>query len=72
MHDIRVEQRRVLGNYPDILTQAFQLHLVDVLVIDEDLPRCRVVEAVEKAEDGGFTAARGTDNGDFLAGRDGE
>jgi hypothetical protein len=72
MHNIRVEERRILGYDPDMLSEVVERDGVDVLVVDEDATRGGVVEPVEKTEDGGFAAPRGADYGDFGAGGDGE
>jgi hypothetical protein len=67
VHDIRVEERRVLRNDSDALSNAFQLHLVDVLIVDEYSAGVWVIESIEKPQDCGFSASRGPYYGDLLA-----
>lgn len=70
--DCVVEQRCVLGHDADCFAQAFERDVADVLAVNEDAAFLGVVVAEEEAEDGGFSAAGGTDDGDLLAGGDGE
>ncbi|KAF9072911.1 hypothetical protein BDP27DRAFT_1319623 [Rhodocollybia butyracea] len=51
MHNMRVEQRRILWNNANGIPQACNLHLHDILVSDEDLPGGGIVETEEKPED---------------------
>jgi hypothetical protein len=41
-----MEQWSVLGHHPNISSQALQLQIVDVLIIDEYLASNRIVETV--------------------------
>lgn len=72
VHDIGMEQRSILWHDTNRLSKGFQLHILDVLAIDQDFTALRVVEAEEQSENRRFTTSRGSDDGDFFTGRDGK
>lgn len=72
VHDVAVEERRLLRYDAHFLPQALELDVSQLLVVDEDSTPGGLVEAEEEAEDCRFAAAGGTDDGDLLAGGDGE
>jgi hypothetical protein len=41
-----MEQRRVLGNHPDALSQALHLQVVDILIVNQDSACQWIVEPV--------------------------
>lgn len=61
-----------MGHDADCRAQRLELDVGDVLAIDEDAPRGRVVEPEEQPEDGRLAAARGSDERDPGPGGDGE
>ena len=53
-----MEERRVLRDDADALSQGFHRHgLADILVVDEYLTGAGLVETVQEAEDGRLAAA---------------
>jgi hypothetical protein len=67
-----MEQRSILWHDTNRLAKGFQLHLLDILAVDQDPTALRVVEAEEQSEYRGFTTSRGPDDGDLFTGRDGK
>ena len=65
-----VEQHGVLRDDADRRAQAGLRDLGDVLAVDGDAPRGRVVEAIEQAADGRLAGARRADDGAAGARRD--
>src|SRR5207245_5416191 len=65
-----VEQDRVLRDDADSRTEAPLADFRDVLSVDQDAARRRVVEAIEQASDGRFAGARWPDDGAARACRD--
>lgn len=72
MPDVRVEERRILRYGADGFSQRGNLNIANVLTIDEDTTRPWIVKAEEKTENCRLATAGGTNDGDFLTGRDGE
>ena len=72
MFDCVVEEGCVLGYDSDAFAEGFELDITNVLAVDCDAAGLDIVEAEEEAEDGGFSAAGGADDGDFLACWNGE
>lgn len=61
-----------MGHDADCRAQRLELDVGDVLAIDEDAPRGRVVEPEEQPEDGRLAAAGRPDERYLLARRDRE
>ena len=57
---------------PNRSSHAFECDVINWLPINEYSTRGRSVESIEESEDGGLSTSRGTDNGHFLSGGDGE
>ena len=68
MHDIGMEEWRVLRNHSDTLPHTFQCHLTDILIVDEDSSRIGFVKAEEETKYCRFAATGGSDDGDLFAG----
>ena len=62
----------VLSARVGAFAEGFELDITNVLAVDCDAAGLDIVEAEEEAEDGGFSAAGGADDGDFLACWNGE
>jgi hypothetical protein len=65
--DSVVKQWRVLWYDTNRFAQAFERHVANVLAVDKDTAFLGVVVSEEQAQDGGFSAAGGTDDGNLLA-----
>lgn len=72
VHDIRMEQRRILRDHANSLSEGIQLNLGDVLSVDKNPAGGGLVEPVKQTEDGRLAASGWTDDGNLLARRDGE
>ena len=62
------EEEAFLEDEADFAAQLGQVEGFEVYAVDEDPPVDGVVEAGDEAEQGGFTAADGADDGDAFAG----
>jgi len=67
-----VEQWGILRDDPNRSSHALECDIINWLPINEYSTRGGSVESIEEPEDGGLPASRGTDNGHFLSGGDGE
>ena len=67
-----MEQWRVLWDDPNCSSHAFEGDVINWLPVDEYSTRVGSVESIEESKDGGLPTSRGTDDGYFLSGRDGE
>lgn len=72
VHDIGMEQRRILWNYTNRFPEALYLNVVDVLVIYENPSGRRIVETVQETEDRGLPASGWTNYSHFFARRNRE
>jgi hypothetical protein len=50
-----VEQRCILGNNSDGLSQRLQSHVPDILAVDEDPTGLNIVETEQQSQNGGFS-----------------
>ena len=57
VHNIRVEERRVLRDDANGTSQRFYLNASDILAVDGYPPSRRLIEAVQQAEDRGLSTA---------------
>ncbi len=53
-----MQQRAVLLHHADMAAQAVLTHSANILAIDQDLPRIRVVEPQKQLNQGRFTRTR--------------
>lgn len=69
-----VEQVKALEHHADVLTQFVNVAALgrEVLAMEPDMARVRSLEQVEAAQEGRFARTRGADNGDDLAGVNGQ
>jgi hypothetical protein len=65
-----IEQWCILRHDTNGATQTVERNVANVLTINEDATFLRIVVAEQEAQDGGLSAPRRPDDGDFLAGRD--
>jgi hypothetical protein len=56
----------------DGLPEALQRHVLDRLAINGDNARSRLIETVKEAKEGALARTAATDDGNLLAGRNGE
>ena len=70
VQNVAMEEGRLLRDDTNLTPQRLELNIVQLLPVDKDLAGRWLVEPEQEAEDGRFAAARGTDNANFLAGRD--
>jgi hypothetical protein len=69
-HRERVEQRGVLEDHPELLAHAVELVLVEhgeVVAVDPDVARGRLLQADEHAQERGLACARSADDHGRLA-----
>ena len=72
VHDIRIEQHRILRHDADVSAQTVQLQVSKVVAVDGDRAVCHVVEAEEELERCGLSATGLAYDGGLRAGCDGE
>lgn len=58
VHDVGVKKGRILRNDAYCPAETLHLYVLDVLIVNEDATRGRIVEPEQKPEDGGFATAR--------------
>ena len=69
-----VEQVKALEHHADVLAQLVDVAALgrEVLAVEPDVARVRGLEQVEAAQEGRLARTRGADDGDDLAGIDGQ
>ena len=66
------QQHRILAHHRDLVAQAGERQRADVVAVDQDAPRRRVVEPRQQVEDRRLARARAADEGAAHAGLDGQ
>lgn len=64
------EEPWFLRNKCHLLAQPAKIQLLDIMSVEQDIPRDRAVEAFEESDDGAFAGSRWSDKGCGFAGWD--
>ena len=67
-----IKEHGVLRHDADLAAQGIELHLIDVIAIDEDAAGARVIETRQHLGEGALAGTTGADDGDEFTPGNGE